>query len=93
MNEKCDKCGRNVHTVQFLVGFLMKKPVWRNVCRECYEKYVGKGNNSRKVCIFRRESNQMTKEEMAKYLSENRDAFPEYTDEQIQYVLNQWSEI
>ena len=34
----------------------------------------------------------MTKEEMAKYLSENRDAFPEYTDEQIQYVLSKWSE-
>lgn len=32
----------------------------------------------------------MTNEEMVKYLSENRDEFPEYTDEQIAYVLEQW---
>ena len=32
----------------------------------------------------------MTKEEMANYLAENRDKFPEYTDAEIEYVMDQW---
>ena len=43
MIEKCDLCGKNAHTIRFLVGFFMKKPVWKKVCRKCYEEHAKKG--------------------------------------------------